>query len=78
MAEWSRTDDGAFLLVENHCPICVAARSCQALCRDELGVFRDALGPDAQVERTDHLLAGARRCAYRIAPRGRPARAARR
>jgi predicted ArsR family transcriptional regulator len=78
MAEWSRTDDGAFLLVENHCPICVAARSCQALCRDELGVFRDALGPDAQVERTDHLLAGARRCAYRIARRGRPARATRR
>jgi predicted ArsR family transcriptional regulator len=77
MAEWSRTDDGAFLLVENHCPICVAARSCQALCRDELNVFRDALGPDTQVERTDHLLAGARRCAYRIVRRGRSARAAR-
>ena len=72
LAEWSRTDDGAFLLVENHCPICVAARSCQAFCRDELAVFRAALGPAAQVERTDHLLAGARRCAYRITPGARP------
>jgi predicted ArsR family transcriptional regulator len=69
LADWSRTPDGAFLLVENHCPICVAARTCQALCRDELAVFRAVLGPTAQVERTDHLLAGARRCAYRIAPR---------
>lgn len=77
LAQWSRTDDGAFLLVENHCPICVAARQCQALCRDELAVFRAVLGPAAVVERTDHLLAGGRRCAYRIAPRGRRPRAAR-
>lgn len=69
LAEWSRADDGSFLLVEHHCPICVAARACQAFCRDELAVFRAALGPGVTVERTDHLLAGARRCAYRIAPR---------
>jgi len=75
LAEWSRSNDGAFLLVENHCPICVAARRCQALCRDELAVFRAALGPAVQVERTDHLLAGGRRCAYRIAPRERRSRA---
>ena len=71
LAEWSRADDGSFLLVENHCPICVAARSCQAFCRDELRVFQAALGAGTEVERTDHLLAGARRCAYRIAPRRR-------
>jgi predicted ArsR family transcriptional regulator len=64
------------LLVENHCPICAAARACQGFCRSELQVFREVLGPDVEVEREEHILAGARRCAYRIAPvRGaRPAR----
>ena len=44
MAEWSRERDGAFLFVENHCPICAAAEACQSLCRDELSVFRSLLG----------------------------------
>jgi predicted ArsR family transcriptional regulator len=65
MAEWRRDGDG-FLLVENHCPICTAAAACQGFCRSELDVFRDVLGRDAVVERIEHLLAGARRCAYRI------------
>lgn len=69
MASCSKQPDGSFLLIENHCPICIAARTCQGLCRDELKVFQSALGPDASVERTEHLLSGARRCAYRITPR---------
>lgn len=69
MAEWSRERDGSFLLVENHCPICAAARACQGLCRDELGLFQKVLGRDVSVERIDHVLAGARRCSYRISPR---------
>jgi predicted ArsR family transcriptional regulator len=73
MAEWRRAGDG-FLLVENHCPICAAARACQGLCRSELELFSRVLGEDASVERGDWLLAGARRCAYRIVPRAtRPA-----
>ncbi|MCK6458412.1 MAG: transcriptional regulator [Planctomycetes bacterium] len=67
MAEWSRDGKG-FLLVENHCPICAAARTCQGLCAGELDLFRKVLG--ARVERTEHILAGARRCTYRISPRG--------
>ena len=66
MADCSPDPGGGFLLVENHCPICAAAAACQGFCRAELQVFRDALGPDISVERTDHILAGARRCAYRI------------
>jgi predicted ArsR family transcriptional regulator len=74
MAEWRRAGDG-FLLVENHCPICAAARACQGLCRSELELFEAVLGPGAAVERTDWALAGARRCAYRVVPRvTRPAR----
>lgn len=66
MAEWHREDDGSLLLIENHCPICSAAQACPALCQSELQVFRAALGEDVSVERLDHVLAGARRCAYRI------------
>ena len=66
MADWSQEPDGSFLLVENHCPICAAATLCQGFCRDELELFRDVIGPDAEVERSEHLLAEARRCAYRI------------
>jgi predicted ArsR family transcriptional regulator len=68
MASWSKLPDGAYLLVENHCPICIAARACQGLCRDELTVFRRLLGSGVDVSRTEHVLGGARRCAYRIVP----------
>jgi predicted ArsR family transcriptional regulator len=68
MAECTRMPDGSMLLVENHCPICAAAATCQGLCREELSLFRAVLGDKARVERTDHILAGARRCAYRITP----------
>jgi predicted ArsR family transcriptional regulator len=30
-------------------------------------LFQDVLGPEVRVIREQHLLAGARRCAYRIA-----------
>ncbi|MBP1128625.1 MULTISPECIES: metalloregulator ArsR/SmtB family transcription factor [Serratia] len=64
MAEWRAQEDGSFLLVENHCPICAAATVCQGFCRAELSIFTEVL--QAQVERSEHILAGARRCAYRI------------
>ncbi|WP_084418027.1 helix-turn-helix transcriptional regulator [Henriciella litoralis] len=59
-------DGDDFLLIENHCPICSAAKACTRLCKNELQVFQDALGPDTKVTREDHILAGARRCVYRI------------
>lgn len=66
MARVEKEPGGTFLLVEDHCPICAAAASCQALCRSELDIFRAVLGAGVHVERVDHVLAGARRCAYRI------------
>jgi len=68
MAECTVRSDGTILLAENNCPICVAAESCQGLCREELSLFREVLGKKTSVERTDHILAGARRCAYVICP----------
>ena len=35
-------------------------------CRAELDTFREVLGPDASVEREEHIVQGDRRCAYRI------------
>ena len=67
MAEWSSAGDGTYVLVENHCPICAAATACQGFCRSELTLFREALAP-AKVERIDHILQGARRCAYLVTP----------
>ena len=65
MAE-SRAEGEGYVLVENHCPICVAATACQGFCRAELDTFREVLGPGASVERTEHIVQGDRRCAYRI------------
>ncbi|WP_212006015.1 metalloregulator ArsR/SmtB family transcription factor [Chitinophaga sp. HK235] len=61
-------DGDGYMLIENHCPICVAAEVCQGFCTAELDTFRTVMGKDTQVKRVDHLLSGARRCAYRISP----------
>jgi len=61
-------DRGSYLLVERHCPICIAATSCTGLCREELNVFRKLLGDNIKVERTEHIVAGAPRCAYVVRP----------
>lgn len=71
MAEWKASGRG-FVLAENHCPICAAARTCQGLCRQELELFQDVLGSECHVERTEHLFDGARRCAYRVTPKNAP------
>ena len=68
MADCVAGPEGTLLLRENHCPICVAAKSCQGLCREELSLFQAVLGAGVRVHRTDHILAGAQRCAYVIAP----------
>nr|WP_297789574.1 metalloregulator ArsR/SmtB family transcription factor [uncultured Allomuricauda sp.] len=66
MATYEQDENGNFLLIENHCPICAAATLCQGFCSTELNTFKSVLGPNTKVERVDHILAGARRCAYLI------------
>ncbi|MDA0689936.1 MAG: ArsR family transcriptional regulator [Proteobacteria bacterium] len=71
-----RTDDGfmaeirllpeGWLLIENHCPLHAAASRCPEFCDAELNMLRTLLQQHADVERADHLLAGARRCAFKI------------
>ena len=69
MAAVLTDENDDLLLVENHCPICDAAKNCVSLCARELETFQNVLGNDVSVERTDHILAGARRCAYRVVAR---------
>ena len=66
MAEIDSQPDGSFLLVENHCAISAAAKVCPKLCDAELELFQAILGENVVIERTEHILLGARRCAYRI------------
>jgi predicted ArsR family transcriptional regulator len=68
MAE-SWAEGAGYVLVENHCPICVAALACQGFCRAEQDTFSELLGPNVAVERIEHITAGDRRCVYRITPR---------
>jgi len=65
MAEWYQDGD-LYFLVENHCPICAAATRCQGFCQAELQNFRQTLGEGVKVERVEHIVQGARRCAYQI------------
>ena len=71
MAEVVEDSDGSLLLIENHCPICDAARVCTGLCAGELEVFQTVLGSRVQIERGEHILEGSRRCTYRIRPKAR-------
>ena len=70
MAGFEMQSDGSFLLIENHCPICAAAKACQGFCRSELELFQAAFGAGVSVTRQEHLLSEGRRCVYRIAPLG--------
>ena len=65
MAEW-RVEGEEYLLVENHCPICTAAKACHGLCKAEIETFHKVLGDGVSIERIEHIGSGDRRCTYRI------------
>lgn len=58
-----------FWLLENHCSICAAASSCLDFCRSELQLFQDLFKGYATITREEHIMQGARRCAYKISPK---------
>ncbi|MGJ3438105.1 helix-turn-helix transcriptional regulator [Serratia sp. Je.1.23.a] len=67
MAELLEHPEGT-LLVENHCPIGVAATACSSLCNSELQLFHRLFGHGYRIERTAHAISGSRHCAYLIRP----------
>lgn len=65
--------DGTVSLVEHHCAIDAAARTCGELCESELKVFGKvldrALGTRVAIRRVEHLMNGGTCCRYEIRPR---------
>jgi len=55
-----------YWLLENHCSICAAASSCLNFCRSELHLFQRLFAGIALVTREEHIMQGARRCAYKL------------
>lgn len=66
MADWCEAEDGAFLLIENHCPISPVAAACGRFCGAELEMFGTALGSSVSIHRAEHIIQGGRRCTYVI------------
>ncbi len=69
MAEVRKQDDGTYLFLEHHCPICAAATVCQGFCDVELNLFSRLVEKIATVRRSAHIIKGANRCAYVFSPK---------
>lgn len=67
MAHLSKEGDD-YLLIEEHCPICSAAKVCQNFCRSEFNLFQKVLGKDIKIIREEYLLQEGQRCIYRVTP----------
>ncbi|MCF6318159.1 MAG: transcriptional regulator [Proteobacteria bacterium] len=62
-------EDDFYWLLENHCSICAAASQCLNFCRSELNLFKTILKNVATISREEHIMQGARRCAYKVIPK---------
>lgn len=58
--------DGEVLLIENNCAVHRVAERHSAVCAMEMVLFRRVLGPDVEVTRVSHTMAGDPVCCYRI------------
>ena len=70
VAEWHR-DGEVLVLIENNCAVHRVAERFPAVCAMELALFRKVLGPDVEVTRVSHTMAGDATCTYCV--RSRPA-----
>jgi predicted ArsR family transcriptional regulator len=68
-AECGPGEDGALVLTENNCAIHRVAERHPAVCAMELSLLRQVLGPDVEVTRVAHAMAGDAVCSYCIRPR---------
>ena len=68
-AEWSAGDGDTLVLTENNCAIHRVAEEHPVVCAMELSLLREVLGPDVEVTRVAHAMAGDVVCTYCIRPR---------
>lgn len=66
LASWEPVDDG-WVIVERNCAIASVAAAHPGACRSELEFIREVL-PDAEVERTHHMVHGETHCGYAVRP----------
>ena len=69
LAEWSHGDDDTLVLTENNCAVHRVAEHHPVICTMELTLLRRVLGPDVEVTRMSHAMAGDPVCSYCIRPR---------
>jgi len=72
LAECSDAGDGAFLLTEANCAVHRVAERHPVVCAIELSLLRRVLGPDVEVTRMSHTMAGDGACTYCIRPGATP------
>jgi DeoR family suf operon transcriptional repressor len=65
LATSERVSPGVYRIVEHNCAIWAVAQRYGQACTSELDFIRAVL-PEARVERVQHMVAGARRCAYEV------------
>ena len=65
LADFQACPDGTYLVTEHNCAILGVARRYGQACSSEIGFLRDAL-PEADIERVQHMIAGAHACAYEV------------
>lgn len=68
LATSERVAPGVYRVVEHNCAIWAVAQRYGQACTSEIDFIRAVL-PDASVERVEHMVAGARRCAYEVRER---------
>ncbi|CAH1190179.1 hypothetical protein PAECIP111892_00044 [Paenibacillus auburnensis] len=66
MAEWSKGEDGSYVMREYNCPIRQVATQYRKACQCEQSLFEELLG--AKVTRTECMAEGGQCCRYAITP----------
>jgi DeoR family transcriptional regulator, suf operon transcriptional repressor len=70
LATHERVGPGVYRVIEHNCAIWAVAQRYGQACTSEIDFIRASL-PEAEIERVQHMVAGARHCAYEI--KARPA-----
>ncbi|HXY93958.1 MAG TPA: helix-turn-helix domain-containing protein [Acidimicrobiia bacterium] len=65
LASYEKVTAGVYRIVEHNCAIWAVAERYGQACSSEIDFIRAVL-PGADVERVQHMVAGARRCAYEV------------
>jgi DeoR family suf operon transcriptional repressor len=71
LADFEAQPDGTYRVIEHNCAILGVATRHTRACSSEIAFLREAL-PAADVRRVAHMISGAHRCEYVIAPRPVP------